>query len=383
MEQCLIWFRSYTFDRMSKKSIAIISILKPVDDIRAYEKMAKSIAQNDSYIVHLIGYPSHKLPPNTPNIKLHPLPSFRKLSFERLSARNIVWKKLKDIRPDLIINTTHELLWTCLKSKWLLHSSIIYDIQENYFRNLWYQKNYPSIFSKPIALLTRIKETLFTSFFNHFFLAEKCYEDELSFLLDTKTTVIENKALHALSNASITNERPVFVFTGTLTKTNGILKCLELMDRIQQYDDRFVFKIAGHCPSQEIWDTIHQEQYDFIEKSISQSPINYQIVKLHIQEADYGLVCYELNPSNRGCMPTKVFEYVYAGVTCIYESGGAWSSFLDKERLGISIDYQQADVATLPKLLADLKPNTSFDKSQMTWDSESRKLIKVIDELLR
>ena len=52
---------------MTKKVIAIISVLKPVDDTRNYEKVAASISNTNKYDINIIGFSANKKPAN-PNI---------------------------------------------------------------------------------------------------------------------------------------------------------------------------------------------------------------------------------------------------------------------------------------------------------------------------
>ncbi|MCF6360342.1 MAG: glycosyltransferase, partial [Cyclobacteriaceae bacterium] len=176
-----------------KRKILIASFLKPVNDIRSYSKIAQSLALNSSYSVYCIGYPTNiELRDN--KIKLLPLSYFNKSGFGRLLARWQAFKLYVKVKPELIIvNSPDLLIITCLY-KILFGSQIIYDIRENYFRNLWYQQNYSWGTRHFFALVIRSKEVILSPLFSHFILAEKVYEKQLNFI-GNRFSVIENKSL--------------------------------------------------------------------------------------------------------------------------------------------------------------------------------------------
>lgn len=41
---------------MTKKVIAVISVLKPVDDTRNFEKVARSVGNTNKYDINIIGF---------------------------------------------------------------------------------------------------------------------------------------------------------------------------------------------------------------------------------------------------------------------------------------------------------------------------------------
>ena len=123
---------------MTKKVIAIVSVLKPVDDTRNYEKVAVTISNTNKYDINIIGFLSKKNP-TSPNTNFFPVFSFPRLSLERFLAPLKVYNILLKLKPELIIVTCAELLIvTCAELlvdiflyKILFGCKIIYDVQEN------------------------------------------------------------------------------------------------------------------------------------------------------------------------------------------------------------------------------------------------------------
>ena len=94
---------------MANPIIVVASVLKPVDDVRLYEKFALSLGQTNKYDINIIGF-STKNTPSQSNIKYYPIFKFRRMSIHRVLAPINYWICLRKLQPDLIIVTTAELL---------------------------------------------------------------------------------------------------------------------------------------------------------------------------------------------------------------------------------------------------------------------------------
>ena len=118
-----------------KKKIVIASVLKPIDDVRAYWKLSQSIAKTNKYEVNIIGNVSKK-EPSYENIKFHSHPIRGSQWIKRWFLRLKIMFKVLRIKPDILIITTHELITVSLLARLLIHCKVVYDVQENYYLNL-------------------------------------------------------------------------------------------------------------------------------------------------------------------------------------------------------------------------------------------------------
>ncbi len=144
---------------MTKQIIAIVSVLKPVDDTRNYEKLARSLGNTNKYAINIIGFWSKNIP-SRHDITFHPVFRFGRTSIRRLFVPLIVWKKLLEVKPELIVVTCAELLPVMVLYKIIFGTKIIYDIQENYYRNIMYSGAYPALVRYPLAAGVRFVEKL-------------------------------------------------------------------------------------------------------------------------------------------------------------------------------------------------------------------------------
>src|ERR1044071_7031653 len=142
--------------------IAIASVLKPADDVRAFEKMAMSLAA-EGHDVYLIGMPT-TTPVTPPKIHFRELTPFPRLGWRRVLAPLRVMKKIREVKPQLLIVNTHELLIVGLLNRILFGTRIVYDIQENYYRNILWTRVFPPWVRGPVASWVRLQERLLIPF---------------------------------------------------------------------------------------------------------------------------------------------------------------------------------------------------------------------------
>ena len=178
------------------KKIVIASILKSTQDIRTYHKIAKTIANQTNYDIHLIGHTStnDNTSTNDGNIKFHRLYTFPRLSLKRLTANWYFFLLLWNLKPNIIIVSTFELLPASLLYKLLFRVRLGYDVQENYAFNVYYSKVFPYLLRPILYFWIRLLEIFAHPFINFYLLAEDCYALEIPFM-KSKSYLLPNKFL--------------------------------------------------------------------------------------------------------------------------------------------------------------------------------------------
>ncbi len=365
---------------IKKTRIVIASLLKPVDDTRMFEKLGQTLAEEAE--VHIIGYPSQGIV-NHPTIIFHPLAPFNRLSIPRITSPWKVFRKMLKIKPDTFIITTHELLVAGVLAKIFLSYRLIYDVQENYGRNILYTTAFPKLLRPFIAAFVRCKEYLTSPFVNHFLLAERGYEEELNFPGKRKT-VIENKTKKVETRAHKKNDGHInLLFTGTLAETTGVFTAIELAQRLHNEDASIRLMLIGYCSLKETLEKIKDEisDKDFIKLIGGDQLVPHAEIVSQIQSHDFGIIAYSENPSIVNSIPTKLYEYLgYQLPILLVDHNTQW---IDRTKF-----YQ----AALPFNVSMLKPDEflhqmrtqSFYNSIPTdvfWDSEAEKLKRIMLKL--
>lgn len=371
-----------------KIKILIASFLKPVNDIRSYEKIAKSLAQNQTYELYCTGYPSNiELSDN--NVKLLPLSWLKKDRIGRLIAQWSVFKLYLKVKPELIIVNSPDLLLITSLYRILFGTKIIYDIQENYLRNLWFQNNYFWGLRHCLALAIRTIELITAPLFVHFILAEKIYTKQLRFVKD-RFTVIVNKSLVPLKTISngFNNNNLIFFIGGTIAHEYGILRGLDFYYNLLEKYPNSKLKIVGHCPNKSLYKLLQSKTKNQpnTQLEISKSPVPHQLLENEIITSTIGLLPYLPNKSTEGKWPTKLYEYAAYHLPFIIEENNTWNEFILTSETGEVFDFNSQTKEKCERIMETVL-STSYNNKNSSlpiyWKSEEAKLLILVENLIK
>jgi len=371
---------------IKKSRIVIASILKPVNDTRMTEKLGGSLLQH--YDVHIIGFPAAHTRLDG-MLTVHPLPFFKRLSFKRLLARIKVLSKTVRLRPDVFIITTHELLTAGLAAKALTGCRLIYDIQENYWRNILYTPAFPPILRPFIAAVVRLRERVAMKFVDHCFLAEAGYRHELRFL-PARVTVLENKILRPRNEAQLPINRrypegkPLqLLFSGTLAESTGVFTAIRLVQALHALDNTVRLTITGYCALPGQLEQLRKEcnAVNYIHLTGGDRLVPHQDILTAIQLADAGIIAYPPNPATQNSIPTKLYEYLGYHLPILLIDHPVWQQRCTPYNAAVTFDNDAPDAA---EILRQLRMQTFYTTAPtgIYWDTEAEKLQAVIESVL-
>ncbi|SFE90309.1 Glycosyltransferase involved in cell wall bisynthesis [Thermoflexibacter ruber] len=391
------------------KKIAIASVLKPVDDVRMYEKFALSIAKlfPNGYEIHILGAASSKVSDfqSIDNIFFYPIARFDRLDNKRWKYSQVFLQYILKIKPDLLIINSPELLLPSLFVKLYLKTPIIYDVRENYFRNIWYQPTYPFFLRFPLAIFVRALEYVSRLWIDFYLLAEKNYEKEFSFSKG-KSQVIENKYKRLMTNDELlisnqltTNNKQLtsniqhlisstkhltFLYTGTISYTYGTHRAIEFIEKIREYLPDSQLIVKGFCSDKKYRALLEKEVIDskFIHLEISNVPLNHQEIINAFAKADIALLPYLPNKSTENCIPAKLYEYIAHQVPMIVQFNPLWQEVCHPCNAALFIDFKQFDIERLVKDLGSFSFYSEGSTAFVWWENEEAKLRQVIERFV-
>jgi len=357
---------------MKKRRIVLASILKPVNDTRMFEKMGVSLAQSGQYEVHIIGYPSDSSI-GDPNVHFHPLPRFKRLSIARVIARIKALKFIIEVKPELLIVTTHELLEVAILIRILFGTKIIYDIQENYWRNILFTDAFPKIIRPLIALFVRLKEWMASPFFSQFLLAEKCYENELGFIKN-KFAVIENKCKVPPGFQRKPNKEFIeLIFTGTIAESTGIFQAITLAKKLHAAESKIRLTIIGYCSRQKVLLQIEDEvsKNPFIRLIGGKNLVSHSVIMSAIATANFGIISYPISRHTENRIPTKLYEYLACQLPILLQNHKPWIETSKPFDAAIEINLEQSHIEPILKQIFIRSFYSNISSTKVREDTNS------------
>lgn len=365
---------------MKKRRIVLASILKPVDDTRMGEKLAASLTRIEGSEVYVIGYPS-QTKTTADSITRLPLTSFKRISIGRLMASLVVLKKCIQVKPELLIVNTHELLFVGIVNRILFGTKILYDIQENYARNIIHTTAFFTPLRPLLAGWVRLKEMLLTPIFHGVLLAEKCYENELPFV-HSKSLVLENKAVVPLNfNRQPPADKIKLVFTGTLAESTGVFQAISLVQKLNQLKPKVELEIIGYCavPATLLKIKSAVAGCSFIKLTSGDQLVPHTEILEAIRTASFGVICYPPAPHIRGKVPTKLYEYLACQLPVLLQPEPAWTELCEPYPAAVVVDFEHP----APEILAQLDgPFYTSHPVNVTWKHEEPRFLDWISKFL-
>ena len=363
----------------SKTKIVIASVLKPVDEVRNYEKIATSLSVNKNYEITVLGT-SSKSALIGDQIATIAWGEFPRLSIKRLKVQGEFWRILIEIKPALIICTTFELLLVSVLYRLRFGAKIVYDIQEDYLKNLWHQKFYPFGLRHILGMGIRLQEMVLSPFISGYTLAEKTYKNDISFA-KKNSLVLENKSRPILRENTSQNFK--IIFTGTISTYSRTKESIDLYLMIKKELPKSTLLVIGYVPVpsyKTLLETTY-EDYSGIELKLHLSPVSHSEIIKAISSAHLGIIGYMPNPVNINKVPTKLYEYTSATLPYLVQKGTHWAAMGEKLGGAIPIEFTQPDITYIKDRLATIE-TLAYAKSGYLWEECDAEIRKFISELI-
>jgi glycosyltransferase involved in cell wall biosynthesis len=364
---------------VKKRRIVIASVLKPVNDTRMAEKIGLSLSGTRQFEVHIIGY---QAPAPGPDLFVHPLPPFRRLSLSRLLIPWKIMRTIRTVRPALLIITTHELLIPAMLLKLFYRIRVVYDVQENYYLNILHTPAFSRLLRPFIALYVRLKEHITAPAVDHFFLAERGYAGELSFPRN-RFTVLENKLRLPLALPPVERDTWQLLFSGTLAETTGVFQAIEIAVALNRLEPRISLLLIGYAAQQHVLQQIKKNiaPYPFITLVGGNNLVPHESILSAIRSSGAGIISYPDNASTRNSIPTKLFEYMGLRLPIILINHAPWREFCAPFQAACVYD---SGAVNAQKLLYAIKNQHFYAKEPelVFWRSEEPRLIRLVLHLL-
>jgi glycosyltransferase involved in cell wall biosynthesis len=288
----------------------------------------------------------------------------------------IILKKINKLDPEIIIINTPELLSVAVLSRIFFKRRIIYDVLENYYRNIRFTTTYPWLARPILSGIVRVVEWITSPIVHHFLLAEKAYSKELTFA--KPFTILQNKLPKSLAlkyPRKQTDGNSKLIFSGTLAASTGVFDAIKLYKRLHEVDATYSLRIIGYCSIPETLSEIKHEIKD--DPSITliggNTLVPHDKILDEISRADFGIIIYPPNPSTQSSIPTKLYEYLALQVPVLIRHNTESHQLVESNHAGIIVN----EPLNFNHLSKEIKQKRSITPvpEHIFWGSEAKNLI--------
>ena len=364
--------------------ILFASSLKPAKDVRAWEKLGRSLHETNTYSLNIIGF-SGKMHEEKNSVNFYSSQSSFVSKWKRVISQLRFIRLLVKIRPRILICCTYEYLPVAALFKKLFNFKLVYDVQENYVANLDLNPNLTAKAKERATGIIQNAESI--NSIDLYLFAEKCYREEMP--EKRPFLILENKY-----SGPIKPVNPIrfplkkgykFVITGTITPAFGILDALVWFKSVLREFPESRLNIIGHLTLSEFGKALSLacQNVPAIELTFSEVPVPHEQLIHAMTEADFALLPYQNIPAIKDKMPTKLFEAAASGIPVLITPNQKWENFLKPFSGGFQVDFSKPKEAGL-QLSQALKQEyfTSQPDQSISWDSQKSDFLKAIKGLL-
>ena len=372
------------------KKICILTSVHPVFDTRIFYKEAKTLA-NAGYDVTLIA--QHDKNETVDRIKIIALQKPKNRIERFLKLDYLTYKKALQQKADIYHFHDPELLPWALKLKKKTKAKIIYDIHENIPGQIMNKEWIPRILRKLFSFIYKKIEKKIIPNFDHIILAEDSYKEYYS--RDLNKTVIKNYPIISEKGVKKTQNKefgtPKLVYVGGISKNRGIFEILESVIILKKNLPETKLIIAGKIPL-ELESKIKKIiKINSLKDNIELlGRINYTKIQHIFFESNIGLCILRPIPNYISSLPTKLLEYMTAGLPVIVSDFPINSKLINKEGCGLTVDPKKPEeIAKAIEYLIE-HPNEAKKMGEngrkavlekYNWDIEAKKLLEVYKNL--
>jgi glycosyltransferase involved in cell wall biosynthesis len=265
---------------------------------------------------------------------------------------------------------------------------VIYDVHEDLPEQIMSKYYIPHWQRKPMAVLAGLIEKTASNMFDYIITATDSIKEK--FKSHTNVVSIGNFPIIDLDkgynrNTDREKKNSSIIYAGGLTKVRGIgqvVRALEFLPRTVK------LILLGEFSPKTYEDEVRRLKG--FEKVRYLGLLDFEEVKKYLLSADIGIICFLPEKNHINSRPTKLFEYMEAGLPVIASDFALWREIIDKSGCGVCVDPTKPEkISEAIKYLSEnperaRKMGSNGRKAvlkEYNWDNESKKFISIYDGL--
>ncbi len=380
-----------TMNKMTTKiKVCQLTTVHPPFSVRIFHRQCISLVQA-GYDVALIA--QHTKTETVDGVKLVALPKSKSRVYRMfVLVLRTFWLALKQ-KAEIYHFHDPELLPIGVFLKLFARKKVIYDVHEDYNKQMLNKPYIPKIARKSISLLIKVIEYFSSRLFDGIVVAgEDIAEIFCDSYISNKLIVLRNVPSMEFVNACNTNKEKLdnrIIYVGGMSIERGIREMIEAINYVK--NDIKLFLIGWFFTPQ-----LEREMRRLANERVQIiGRINYKEIPNFIKEAKIGLICLHPEPNNMACLSgrnNKLYEYMAGGLAIIGSNFPKWKEVIEGGNYGVTVNPKNPkDIALAIDNLLD-NPELSKQMSEnglkavhekFNWDTEKEKLLWLYDKLLK
>jgi glycosyltransferase involved in cell wall biosynthesis len=374
-----------------------ITSVHPPYDARIFHKQVRTLIQSGIRVALIA---QHDDDTSVDGVKILALPSpgNRVLRILRLPWR--VFRLAVKQRARVYHLHDPELLPVAILLKLTTRAKVVYDVHENVPKQILTKPWLPRWTRKGVSLLYRGVEQLALHFVDEIVIAEDSYIE--NYQGRKNVCPIRNYPILSLFPVGEeplplpSTEEDAFCITyiGGITRCRGVFELLEAIRYIRSVDEEpVILKLVGPVVTREleheIRSFIHSHGMDT--SVVMPGPIPHgQIFEL-LKRSHLGVAILHPEPNYLESIPTKLFEYMAAGIPVIVSDFPLWKEVVTECRCGLVVDplNPQAIAEGILHFIGHPVERAAMGASgrqaalrMYSWETEGQRLLDLYEKLL-
>lgn len=367
----------------------ITTVHKPFDD-RIFHRECKTLSKL-GYDVSVIAY--HERDETVDDVRIIALPKAKNRIHRILIITLKAFRLATKQKADIYHFHDPELLLVGILLKLLSRKKVIYDVHEDYSKQILSKSYLPKVVRKGVASLTKAIELLSTRFFDGLVTATDDILKKFSYHHGKSVSVRNFPILSYFPSANKNNKESqnsrvfTLVYIGGLSKTRGVF---EMVQSLQYITEPIKLTLCGQFYPGNFETTI--SKLKGFDRTEYLGWVEHKKVSQLLSECDVGMVCLHPIPNYLTALPVKLFEYMAAGLPVIASNFQLLREIVEGNRCGICVNpLNPRDIAKATEFFMK-NPQTREEMGRngrkavlkmYNWDNESKKLIKLYQEVLK
>lgn len=368
----------------SRTKVCILTSVHQVFDVRIFHKEAKSLAKA-GYDVTLIA--QHSKDEVVDEVKIIAVPESCNRFYRALITDIRILISAFKQKADIYHFHDPELIPVGVVLK-LLGKKVIYDVHEDLPEQIMSKYYILHWQRKPLAALVRLFEKTISNMFDCVVTAtdsiKEKFKEHISVITIGNFPIID---IDKTYDGKIDREKnsSLIVYVGGLTKVRGISQVVYALEYLPKEVE---LMLIGEFSPKPYEDEIrHLKGF---EKVRYLGSVDFEEVNGYLSIAGIGIICFMAEKNHINSRPTKLFEYMEAGLPVVASNFALWRGIIDKSSCGICVDPNNPEeISDAIKYLIDnpVKAKEMGENGRRAvlekynWDKESKKLLAVYKAL--